>query len=296
MAGKDGNDGSDDGDFALAVLQASQQDCVMQQLRKIFPSSIAPLEDALRQLNETNAALCRQIADRDETIRKLEDRVTELELRNDDIEQQGRKWSIRIFGLPGQGQGTLEEKLMKLCNDHLMLRPPICEDDIEVAHRLGKPPPNPQPNDESSDPSTVADAQADAAPRSPRVRPRAVLVKLASAGRKGGSWMKDLNSRTTHIHRKTTLMLCALEMILRNIGQPWLSELGNPREKNLFKTRGWWTVRYGQPRPYLSNLHRRRLEKVQPKVKIQVKEESVSCFEIVFCERCSPSHQLVTCD
>ena len=185
MAGKDGNDGGDDGDFTLAVLQAFQQDCVVQQLQKIFRSSIAPLEDALRQMNETNAALRRQIADRDETIRKLEDRVTELELRNDDIEQQGRKGSIRIFGLPEQGQGTLEQKLMKLCNDHLMLRPPIYEDDIEVAHRLGKPPPNPLPNGESSDPSTVADAQADAAPRSPRVRPRAVLVKLASRRTKG---------------------------------------------------------------------------------------------------------------
>ena len=113
MAGKDGNDGGDDGGFTFAVLQAFQQDCVVQQLQKIFRSSIAPLEDALRQMNETNAALRRQIAVRDETIRKLE-------LRNDDIEQQGRKGSIRIFAPPpppppppAQGQGTLEQKLMK---------------------------------------------------------------------------------------------------------------------------------------------------------------------------------------
>ena len=114
MAGKDGKDGGDDGDFTLAVLQAFQQDCVVQQLQKIFKSSIAPPEDALRQMNETNAALWRQIADRDETIRKLEERITELELKSDGNEQQGRKGSIRIFGLPEQGQGTLEQKLMRL--------------------------------------------------------------------------------------------------------------------------------------------------------------------------------------
>ena len=185
MAGKDGKDGGDDGDFTLAVLQAFQQDCVVQQLQKIFKSSIAPLEDALRQMNETNAALRRQIADRDETIRKLEVRVTELELKSDDNEQQGRKGSIRIFDLPEQGQGTLEQKLMRLCNDHLKLQPPICENDIEVAHRLGKPPPNPQPHDESNDPPADADTRADAAPRNPSVRPRAVLMKLASRRTKG---------------------------------------------------------------------------------------------------------------
>ena len=185
MAGKDGKDGGDDGDFTLAVLQAFQQDCVVQQLQKIFKSSIAPLEDALRQMNETNAALRRQIADRDEAIRKLQVRVTKLELKSDDNEQQGRKGSIRIFGLPEQGQGTLEQKLMRLCNDHLKLQPPICENDIEVAHRLGKPPPNPQPHDESNDPPADADTRADAAPRNPSVRPRAVLIKLASPRTKG---------------------------------------------------------------------------------------------------------------
>ena len=30
MAGKDGKDGGDDGDFTLAVLQAFQNDCVIQ--------------------------------------------------------------------------------------------------------------------------------------------------------------------------------------------------------------------------------------------------------------------------
>ena len=179
-------------------------------------------------MNETNVALRRQIADRDETIRKLEERVTELELRNDDNEQQGRKGYIRTFDLPEQGQGTLEQKLMKLGNDHLMLRPPICEDDIEVAHRLGKPPPNPQPNDESSEPSTDAVAQADAAPRSLRVRPRAVLVKLASRRTKWG--IMDERSKLkniVYIGDDLTKRRATLDFRARKL-----------KGEHLFKTRG----------------------------------------------------------
>ena len=119
MAVKDGKDGG--GDFTLTILQAFQQDCVAQHLQKVVKSSIDP-EVALRQMNETNTALCRQIADRNETMRERDYRVTELELKSDDNEQQGRKGSISIFGLPEQGQGTLEQKLMRLCNDILKLQ------------------------------------------------------------------------------------------------------------------------------------------------------------------------------
>ena len=232
MAGKDGKDGGDKGDFILAVLQAFQQDCVVQQLQKIFKSSIAPLEDALRQMNETNAALRRQIADRDETIGKLEVRVTELELKSDDNEQQGRKGSIRIFGLPEQGQGTLERKLMRLCNDHLKLQPPICENDIDVAHRLGKPPPNPQPHDESNDPPPPPPPQMLILEQMPRLATPVFVPGLSSwswqvAGQKDISWTRGRNWRTIPISRTISLTLFTLETTLPNVWQPWLSELGN---------------------------------------------------------------------
>ena len=140
MADQDDKNDCNDGEFTLTVLEAFKQDCVVKQLQKISRSSVAPLEETLRQLNETNAALRQQIADRDNKIQKLEDRVAELEVNNDDLEQQGRKMSIRIFGLPEHGEAPLEQKLLKLCNEHLKLQPPICAEDIKVAHRLGKTP------------------------------------------------------------------------------------------------------------------------------------------------------------
>ena len=123
--------------------------------RNFCLSSVTPLEETLRQLNETNAALRRHIADRDDKIQKLEDRVAELEVKNDDLEQQGRKRSIPIFGLPEHGDGPLEQKLLELCNEHLKLQPPICAEYIKVAHRLGKPPPKPQLNEDGATPQML---------------------------------------------------------------------------------------------------------------------------------------------
>ena len=204
MADQDGKIDCNDGEFTLAVLEAFKQDCVVKKLQKIFQSSIAPLEETLRQLNETNAALRRQIADRDEKIQKLEDRVAELEVKNNDLEQQGRKGSIRIFGLPEHGEGPLEQKLLKLCNEHLKLQPPICAEDIEVAHRLGKPPPKPQLNENSANPAD-ANAQAEAAPGDSSVPkkslPGAVIVKLTSRKTKG----RIMDERAKHKDNPFTL-------------------------------------------------------------------------------------------
>ena len=108
MTDQDRKNDCNDGEFTLAVLQAFKQNCVVKQLQNFFRSSVAPLEETLRQMNETNTALRRQIADQDDKIQKLEDRVAELEVKNDDLEQQGRKGSIRIFGLPEHDEGPLE--------------------------------------------------------------------------------------------------------------------------------------------------------------------------------------------
>ena len=74
-----------------------------------------------------------------------------------------------VFGLPENDDGTLEEKLIKLCNVHLELDPPISPVDIEVTHRLGRPPQMTQEDQEASEGSSI-----------PTPKPRPVIMKLAS--------------------------------------------------------------------------------------------------------------------
>ena len=111
--------------------------------------------------------------------------MSDLTVRFDDLEQQGRKGSIRVFGLPEDDSGTLETKLLTLLNDNMELDPPINREEIEVAHRLGKPPPKSR-QQQSDDHGTASDDAAtdalvtDAASPPPATppMPRQVIVKL----------------------------------------------------------------------------------------------------------------------
>ena len=186
MASKDTNNTDDDDDdnrFTLALMQALQQECVVKQLQMALKQVVAPLEEALKQSNDINAALRRQIAERDATIDNLTQQVAELTVRYDDLEQQGRKGSIRVFGLPEDDGSTLETKLLTLMNENMQLDPPINPEEIEVAHRLGKPPPKPRQPQTDGQGTTSNDAATDAletdaaspAPATP-LGPRAVIV------------------------------------------------------------------------------------------------------------------------
>ena len=142
-------EGIDDNDFTLALMQAFQQDCVVNQLQMALRLILAPLEEALNQSNQINAALRQQIAERDVTIQQLTQKVNDLEVRYD------RKGSIRVFGLPENDEGTLEEMLIKLWNVHLQRDPPISPVDIEVTHRLGRPLQMTQGDQEASEGSSI---------------------------------------------------------------------------------------------------------------------------------------------
>ena len=135
-----------------------------KQLQLALRPILAPLEEALKQSNEINAALRQQIAERDDTIQRLTQQV-----RYDDLEQQGRQGSLCVFGPPEDDEGTLGDTLIMLCNNHLELDPPIPIADIEVTYRLGKPP---QTNQDGKDASEDGSRQT--------IKPRPVIVKLAS--------------------------------------------------------------------------------------------------------------------
>ena len=58
----------------------------------------------------------------------------------DDLEQQGRRGSMRVFGVPEDTPGSVDSKVLALCNSQMDVSPPLVMEDLEVVHRLGKPP------------------------------------------------------------------------------------------------------------------------------------------------------------
>ena len=145
MSNKEGTQPSTDEDakFELQLMQALQNPLVAAQFRDAIAPLITLLKDALCQNTAQVASLRAQLVERDEIIDNLQSHVRDLEIKIGDLEQQGRKGSIRVFGLPEDNPGTLDEKLLTLFNQNMKMVIPLNLNDIEVAHRLGRPPQQP---------------------------------------------------------------------------------------------------------------------------------------------------------
>ena len=119
--------------------------------RKTFPTLLVgeslvggtPLMDALNQSNALLESLRNQLKVKDREVSDLRNEVDTLKVMYDDLEQYGRRGSMRVFGVPEHTTGTVDDKVLSLINKHLQVTPPLALADIEVAHRLGKPPPKP---------------------------------------------------------------------------------------------------------------------------------------------------------
>ena len=83
-------------------------------------------------------ALTECIKQQDEKIKKLEGKVTQLELEADKVEQYSRRSNLRFSGLPettGESENTTD-KLIDIINNNMCPDMPVRSDQIERSHRL----------------------------------------------------------------------------------------------------------------------------------------------------------------
>ena len=90
--------------FTLQLMQALKDPQVAAQFRNAIAPLITPLQDALQQNTAQITILRAQLPGRDDTIQNLQSHVQALEIKIDDLEQHGRKGSIRVFGCPKTAQ------------------------------------------------------------------------------------------------------------------------------------------------------------------------------------------------
>ena len=186
-------DDADTASFKLSLQQSLLDPIVVQQYQEIFKPMLAPITDALKESNALVDSLRKQLKVKDQEVADLRSEVEMLKVKYDDLEQHGRRGSMQVFGIPEHTTGTVDDKVLSLVNQHLKVTPPLVLADIEVAHRLGKPPPkpyvcDPAPSKEEADGSSNSDAPADgnddAEPPTPTepptTPPRAIIVKFAS--------------------------------------------------------------------------------------------------------------------
>ena len=200
--------------------EALDDDAIIKKFQSIMTPLLKPLSDALTQANATIASLRKRIDEKDSAIANLEQQVRDLDIRVDDLEQQGWRGLMRVFGILEDTPGSVDLKILTLCNKQMKVSPPLTLEDLEVVHRLSKPLPGragssdvpdavtPVPTPGST--PTDADLQSkvpvsgdavQTAPLSDQVSPspttsRPVLVKFASRRTKARvmSCKKELKS------------------------------------------------------------------------------------------------------
>ena len=62
---------------------------------------------------------------KDTSIRALTKYILDLKIKCDDIEQQARKGSIRMFGIPESTPGTTDNKVLSILNDNVNVTPSL---------------------------------------------------------------------------------------------------------------------------------------------------------------------------
>ena len=154
---------------------------IIQRFHLIFEPMFKKLVDPItHKLQDTSESMAQSIsllktesAEKDTKIKLLSSEVAKLKITAGDLEQQSRKDSVRIFGLPETGSGSADDKVLALCNKRMKLLPPLKLDEIAVAHRIGSI----QDEEENDEPPP----------------PRALLVKFAS--RRSKEWVMAARSK-----------------------------------------------------------------------------------------------------
>ena len=126
---------SDDDDLAIRMVALLKEDMVATQMKALFhPKELLAV---ISSLTAKVDHLTSQLALKDARIDGLEQRLAKLEIDSDSQEQSSRRPNFRIQGLPEQGDGTTDDKVLFVINDTVGLTPPLVLTDIERSHRLG---------------------------------------------------------------------------------------------------------------------------------------------------------------
>lgn len=114
-----------------------------EDIKKEYREITERLEGRMFDLEKENERLGQRITHLEERDEEMDDDRQEVkkETKNrlNDLEQHGRKNSVRIFGLEDTARESVEEcvdKVVGFVNDRLSLN--VQNGDIDIAHRLGK--------------------------------------------------------------------------------------------------------------------------------------------------------------
>ena len=84
------------------------------------------------------APLKQLLSEKDAELQRLRNIIPDQQIMLDDLEQHGRRDSLRISGIPENPEhDNTDEAVLKICNE-MKVEPQVEPRDIAVSHRVGK--------------------------------------------------------------------------------------------------------------------------------------------------------------
>ena len=182
----------DNAEFVLALVEAIRDSSVITALKEATKIDYDHLSDMVAdKLQHRFRKMQDELDAKEERIKTLEEKVSVLELKQDEAEQYSRRSSVRISGIPEVANEDVIQKVREIFS--VMNVSP----NINRVHRVG--PSNPKlllanashpASDQSpllassSSPSSANDVLPSKTSTSPRAQPRAILCQFTTYGDK----------------------------------------------------------------------------------------------------------------
>ena len=126
--------------FMLNLSQCLDDPEIVTKLTAIFTGGNAPVLESVKTLTDTVKDLKDKLSQKDKVISELRGEVESLRASHDALDQYGRRADCRISGIAENWGNDTTPAVVHLANKVLMLDPPLENKDIEISHRLPKPP------------------------------------------------------------------------------------------------------------------------------------------------------------
>ena len=125
--------------FALFLVEACKQPDIRQMISNIVSPKDQEFADAVSvEVHRQVTPLRKQLDETNAELQRLKNIIRDQQTMIDDIEQHGRRDSLRIAGIPeNPDHDDTDGAILKVC-EQMKVQPKIEPKDIAVSHRVGK--------------------------------------------------------------------------------------------------------------------------------------------------------------
>ena len=125
--------------FALFLVETYKQPDIRQMIAEIASPKNEQFSDSVSvEVHRQIAPLKQQLSEKDLALQRLRNIIRDQQIMLDDLDQHGRRDSLRISGIPENPEhDNTDAAVLKICKE-MKFEPQVEPRDIAVSHRVGK--------------------------------------------------------------------------------------------------------------------------------------------------------------